>query len=98
MLIIGDLLAVIALVLAAAVLVGRLFRLPRRRLAEPLTGAIMLTIFGFLGLLARAVSGETASITTNGFIFGFSNLVIGLMLSITVLLLIVAFIWPKLIR
>jgi hypothetical protein len=92
----GDLFTVIAVASASAAAFGRLLGLSRRRLVEPIGGAIFMTLFCTAGLIARIVSGETD--LPNGFIFGFNSWVIALLLILTVLLVAGSFTLPRLFR
>jgi hypothetical protein len=96
MMMFGDLFAVMAVGLAAFVTIARFVGMPKYRLANQITGAILLTLLCAAGLVARIVSGETA--VPNGFIFGFNNWVIALLVVMAVTLLIAFFTLPRLLH
>ena len=89
----GDIFALLAVVMAGLFFLGEVvFKAPASKTTGPLTGSIALLMISTIGLIAKH---NTNNDYPNGFIFGFNDFVIVLLLLLAFLLLIATVIIPR---
>lgn len=90
----GDLFVVIAVGLAAVIFVGELvFKIPGNQLVNAWVGAIMMTVVSTIGLISKVAIGLDSP---NGFLIGFGDGIVALLLLLSVLLLVGTIVIPRL--
>lgn len=86
MVLVGDLLAVVAAGAGLLALVGVRRQWSRHNMRQIWSNGIVATVLVVVGLAAKVSSAERAA-AANGYVFGFSNAVVGVLVTVGIALL-----------